>query len=185
MSPFVAMKNPVLAGNYVLCLIGSAAPDVLRSTVVGGMALISWFIIKYFRRPMNSGDFIILFILASALMAMLNRVLFGLSAAIDTRYAIYSLLFIAVIFSEGIALVLSPRKQACVFTLLLCVSCAYSYYTFRVYKKEIEASMAWVSGLKVRPDGQFTLIADFFFHDESEKTLRRSFELGIYVPPAI
>lgn len=179
----VAISNPMLAAKFVFALIGNIGIEADRSIIIGIALFTLWAFTLYIKREVGAKDLIIAFILVSALMAALNRLVFGLKPAIDTRYAIYSLMLVATLGLKLLDLINVQKQKFAFFILFSVLTVWYYQYSWRVLNIEIQNYFTHVSSLRIDRNENFINLADPRHLQESIKTLQRCRELGIYTPP--
>lgn len=180
----IAIKNPLLVAQYVFCLMGSLAQKQNSAFILGIFFLTTYLIIRRPNPTIKPGDLIVLFIFFSAAMAASNRLIFGLSSAIESRYTIYSLLFSAVIFCELGSLIKSEKTLPILCLALFSISAAYAVYSWTATKQSREDLLENIQSLRQRADGSFSHVPDRAKHvEDSINVLIRCRELGIYTPP--
>jgi hypothetical protein len=180
----IAMGNPVLVAKYVLCLIGSAAFKKDEALILGSALLAIYLAARWSRSKTGPDDLIAYFALISATMAALNRLAFGPQSALASRYSIYSLLFIAVVYCKLGELAQGKTAPFVSFVVLLLISSSYATFSWYSTQETRDHLLETIQALRLTPDGNFSSVSDRPKHvADSIVVLRRSSALGIYSPP--
>ena len=189
----VAIAIPLLALKYFFSLLGSAAFEPIPSLLLGIALVSTWAAYRIVHPGFGANDVIVLFILISAAMTTSNRLVFTDSAT-ASKYSIYSLLFIAVVFCEAMVYD-SARRQALdvgpdhprhwlPLALLAGLSMSYCAYSWHYTNHDRDVFLKRMSHLRLRADGTFVHPYDMrWYLKGTMTTLQRSRELGIYTPP--
>ncbi len=179
----MALSQPLAALKFFLSLLGSAAFEPAFAIPLAAVLLIGWLTVRRMRPMLGANDIIVLFVLISAAMTTSNRLVFPNSAT-ASKYSIYSLLFIAVLICELGCTIQQKKKQCLVFLLLAGLSLTYCGYSWHRTAQERTQFLARMGHLRLKSDGTFVSMYDLGWYIESStKTLKRSKQLGIYVPP--
>lgn len=182
-SPTMALHHPFDAVRYLFGLLGSATLEEKSAVALAAALLTTYAAVRVKTPRVGPAEIILSFIFFSAVTVTLNRLVFP-SSSIASKYSIYSLLFIAVIFCELIESVTTHRKRLILASVLTLISTFYCLYSWHITERDRASFLERMSHLRIEPDGTFSGIYDLKFHIvNSTKTLKSSHDLGIYTPP--
>lgn len=178
----LSLSHPLQAIEYFLAFLGSATSNYRFAFILALIVLASWGALLYKKPQIETTDILITFILFSAAAAAVNRSFFGVTQALDSRYAINSALLISALYIKALNQFSNSKAMLKIGITAAVLSLAYMNYAENTFKKYIEAHALISQRLRIESSGEVKGVYAPFYIEQSKEILTQSINLGIYLP---